>query len=78
MAYAKDSAVVILKATEDGYVASYYHWDESPPPVRSWGAITNALDTTGPPLITRQDRISADKADLKTELGQFVDLFFDQ
>ena len=75
MAYAKDSAIIILQATEDGYVASYYQWDQSPPPIT--GNWRNSIENTLPAVIGRQDRISADKANLKTEIGQFVDNFFD-
>lgn len=74
MAYAKDSAVIVLYETEDGYVAKYYLWDNmSPPPVN-----TLALDNAVPEPDNRQDRISATKAELKTELEAFVDNFFAQ
>jgi len=90
--YQKDSVVIILRAGEDGYSSSYYIFNRSPPPAgrlmdilesvpeeepaRDFEGIVIPGEMT-PGVRTRQDRISADKTALKTEIGQLVDNFFD-
>lgn len=74
--YAKDSAILLLRAGEDGYFTSYYLFDQSPPPINlALDAIIQS--SAGAALTARQDRVSANKTELKTELGLFVDNFFD-
>ena len=90
--YIKDSVVIVLRAAEDGYSASYYVFNRSPPPAPRMQDILDSVpgeeparDFTGvvipgemtPGVRTRQDRISADKEALKTEIGQLIDSYFD-
>lgn len=74
MGYAKDTAILVIKTGEDGYVTDYFIWNENPPPIQS---NLRALDQTTPGPSTREMRISSDKNALKTELNAFVDSFFD-
>lgn len=90
--YVKDSVVVILKAAEDGYSASYYIFNRSPPPAprlqdlldsvveeqqaRDFEGVPIPGETTGG-VRERQDRISADKASLIAEFTALVNTKFD-
>lgn len=74
MPYAKDSAIIILRAAEDGYMAYYYLWNVSPPPIPHDLQLAIEQSDPGP---THEDRISSDKTDLKIELSAFIDNFFD-
>ena len=69
--YAKDSAIVILRASENGYTASLYLWHQNPPPFP-----VHQLGNAGSPV--RLEVIAADKAALKTQLATLVDNIFDQ
>jgi hypothetical protein len=72
-ALAKDSSIIILRATDDGYFASVYQWDQSPPPVN----IGNRLDLTNPAASVRTDRVATDKTELKNEINAYIDTLFD-
>ncbi len=72
----KDSAIIELLATEDGYFVRAWMWDQTPPPVFSQ-AFPAVLDTTNPEPTFRTDRVSVTKTELKAELGAFIDSVFD-
>ncbi len=70
---AKDSAIIILRATTGaGYFLELYHWSESPPPVPF-----RNLDKAEAPTENRLDQVFADKAALKAQFATFVDNMFD-
>jgi hypothetical protein len=74
MSYAKDSAIIELFATEDGYFIRVWKWPESPPPVPH-----RTLDDTIPETGGfRQDHTAPDKTGLITKVTQFVNVEFDQ
>ena len=72
MAYAKDTAVIVIEEGEDGYVAKYFLWQSSPPPLSQ--GLDRYLATTSP-APAQQTRISADKTTLNTEIAAFVNSF---
>ena len=76
MPYLKDSAIIVLQTTEDGYVASAYTFDQVPPPigVDIFGTIEGR---GGDKIIDRRWHISTSKTDLKNKLNSFVDNIFD-
>lgn len=69
--YAKDSFVLVVRATNNGHHASLYLWHENPPPVplQHFGAVGNP---------TRIEVIAADKTALKAQLATLVDSIYDQ
>ena len=76
MAYLKDSAILILRATEDGYFVSAFQWNQSPPPIGTELALAIEARADVQPAF-RQDRTSVTKTELKTELAAFIDQVFD-
>lgn len=76
MALEEDSAVVVFRATGDGYFVSVYQYDVSPPPPS--GALASALEN--PQYVTsfRVDRVAADKTELISEVTNWINSIFDQ
>ena len=71
---AKDSVIMVLRAANGGgYFMELWCWDESPPPVPF-----RNLDRADTPPKNRQDRVFADKDELKTQFAAFIDNLFDQ
>ena len=73
MARAKDTAIIILKEGEDGFITHYYLWETSPPNPR-FAQFESMISEVG----TDQEelRISSDKTSLKSEFEAFIDNFF--
>ena len=73
--YAKDSMIIIIRAGEDGYFTEYRVYNVSPPPIPrmqdSLSDVPSDLERE------REDRISADKAALKTEINAAIDTRLD-
>lgn len=65
----EDSAILEIITTDDGYMMQVWKWGVSPPPV----PFRDLFETTPPPTFLGS-RSAATKADLKTKLGQFVDV----
>lgn len=76
MAYEKDSAIILIQTGEDGYFVRYFIWNESPPPLKLELATAIEFRAEREPAI-RQDRVSEDKTNLKTELSALIDNYFD-
>jgi hypothetical protein len=73
--YEKDSALLELFATEDGYMLRVWKWPTSPPPVPH-----RNLDETVPTEADggfRQDHTADDKPELITKITQFINSVFD-
>lgn len=73
----RDSCIITIQKCEDGYFTQYQKWAKTPPPVRTEEIPRYADDPDFQAGRLQQDRISADKAALKTELQQFIDTYFD-
>jgi hypothetical protein len=71
VSYEKDSAILTLRTTENGYMVEVTQWDVSPPPENGTFGNTNPAPTL------RRDYIAVDKADLKLKLAAYVDNLFD-
>ncbi len=69
----RDSAVLIIRATGDGYFVSVYQWGISPPPTD----VGHRLGITNPLPSLRIDRIAMTKVELKAEFSNYVDTLFD-
>ena len=75
MAFPKDSIIIEIHAAADGYAYRAWLWNESPPPI-PYRNLNEARSTDGSsPQI--QFAISNDKLELKTELADIIDNFFD-
>ncbi len=75
----KDSAIIELLATDDGYFMRVWKWDQTPPPIGdlTLGSFPALLDYTDPEPTFRTDRVSTTKTELKSEVNQFIDGPFD-
>ena len=74
MAYLKDSAILVIKATENGYVIELAQWGQSPPPI----AYRDLERDSNPGPTVRVDYNADNKVDLKAKLALWVDSLFDQ
>ena len=74
----KDEMVIRLKAMEDGYVAQYYVIQDGSfdtPKTNISQQLLNRLNEAAGDVF--QQRISADKENLKTEVSAAIDTYFD-
>jgi hypothetical protein len=70
--YQKDSAIIMIRTTENGYTIELAQWDINPPP-------KDLLYGNTDPAATLKRMYNADdKAELKTLFASWLDNLFDQ
>lgn len=69
----KDSTIIVIRETEDGFTVNVWKWPVSPPPVPH-----RDLFFTNPPSDFATERTAADKTELKAKLAGYIDSIFAQ
>lgn len=70
--FVKDSAILEILATQNGYMVRLWQWSISPPPIPH-----RNLDNTEIPTEFRLDRIATNKANLITDFTNWLNNSFD-